>query len=1205
MFSGQGSQYFQMGRTLFENHDGFRRRMRRMDERIRPRLGRSVIDYMYADGKTFDDAFDRVLYSSPAIFMVEHALASVLMDAGAEPDYVLGTSLGEFTASAAVGAVDPDEVLELATAQAEILEDICDSGGMMAVLASPDLYDTDPVFEETVELAAVNFDAHFVVSGLDDGLDRLAAHLDAEDVTYQRLPVSRSFHASTMDPAESAVRDFFRGQTIGTPDVPLVSSLYGDVVTDLPDDAEEYLWNVIRQPIRFRDALHAVDARHDEVTYVDLGPSGTLATFARHGLPSSSTRHLFSILTPFAQDVDNLTAVQEHLGASDGTSASVAISSSSDSPTSASTSTMSSRTLTAYVFPGQGSQRRGMGSGLFDRFSEWTEQASAILGYSIRDLCLDDPDRVLNQTEYTQPALYVVNALTYRAQLEDASGAPDFVAGHSLGEYNALLAAGVFDFETGLRLVKERGRLMGQLDGGGMAAVIGLDKSDVESVLEGVDGIDIANCNSPFQFVLSGQRDDVEAAQDAFEEAGADLYLPLNVSGAFHSRYMEPVRDEFASFLETVTFDAPTIPVVANAEARPYAEGRVEELLARQLVEPVRWNESIQYLLAKGEIEITEIGPGDVLTKLTRYIRRDAPEPEVASEATSEAASETTPELTSEATPEPVPEASESVESESTPPQPPTVKSSASEPARPESAPPEPVSSRTSDSHQGDGQVAPGPDAPPHRARPEASARETSRSRRAPDRSVASVSLGRASFRRRHGLNAAYLVGGMERGVSSVEMVTRLAETGLLGFFGTHRLDPEAVNDALGTLRRTLGDDRAYGANLVSTPSTPAVEDAMVDAFLRHDVRLVEAAGYIQMSPALVRYRLQGLREEADGSVRATHRIVAKASRPEVVEAFLRPAPRRVVDRLVENGRVTAKQAELARRVPVADDLCVQADAAWRTSKSTLAVLLPAALQLRDEQMAQHGYDQPIHVGAAGGLGTPEAVASAFLLGAEFVETGSVNLSTVESGMSRSVKDALQKVDVQDTDYAPASEMFEMGAESQVLKKGTFFPARARKLYSIYQHHEGLDDLDAETRSRLEQYFGQSIESVYDDVRASLSDRAPDLIDRAERDPKTRMGLVFRWYLDHAAELAVRGQDERRVDYNVPCGPALGAFNRWAQGTDLEHWQNRHVDVVAEHLMTGAVEVLRRRLRSVASDGESTATTSTTTDANASVAATV
>jgi len=275
-----------------------------------------------------------------------------------------------------------------------------------------------------------------------------------------------------------------------------------------------------------------------------------------------------------------------------------------------------------YVFPGQGSQSPGMGGELFDQFPELVKQADEVLGCSIKDLCLNDPDKRLGQTDYTQPALYIVNALTYLSKTENSELRPDFVAGHSLGEYNALFAAGVFDFITGLKLVQRRGQIMVKVTGGGMAAVIGMQPDKIKQVLKDAsfESIDIANLNSPKQTVISGRKEDIDAVKTVFEDAGVRLFIPLKVSGAFHSRYMQEAQNEFADFLKSFEFQPVQIPVIANYTAAPYQDIETVNNMVQQISSPVRWVESIQYLKQQPEPEFEEVGPGNVLTKLIKQI---------------------------------------------------------------------------------------------------------------------------------------------------------------------------------------------------------------------------------------------------------------------------------------------------------------------------------------------------------------------------------------------------------------------------------------------------------------------------------------------------------------------------------------------------------------------------------------------------------
>ena len=280
--------------------------------------------------------------------------------------------------------------------------------------------------------------------------------------------------------------------------------------------------------------------------------------------------------------------------------------------------------MTTYMFPGQGSQAKGMGSDLFPRFPDLVKSSDDILGYSIAKLCTEDAENQLNITSFTQPALYVVNALTYMNTLSEKGKAPDYAIGHSLGEYNALFAAGVFDFATGLKLVKKRGELMARATGGGLAAVIGLSSEQILTILEknNLKMLTIANYNTLTQSVISGPVDAIRSAEKHFTEAGALLYMPLKVSGAFHSPFMHEAQSEFKSFLTNFTFLQPKIQVISNFNATPYKVEDVASNLTAQISHPVMWTQSIKYLLDHGVTSFTEIGPGKVLTGLVTKIQK-------------------------------------------------------------------------------------------------------------------------------------------------------------------------------------------------------------------------------------------------------------------------------------------------------------------------------------------------------------------------------------------------------------------------------------------------------------------------------------------------------------------------------------------------------------------------------------------------------
>jgi len=282
--------------------------------------------------------------------------------------------------------------------------------------------------------------------------------------------------------------------------------------------------------------------------------------------------------------------------------------------------------MKTYMFPGQGSQARGMGGDLFDAFPELTAKADAVLGYSIKELCLEDPRRELGKTQFTQPALYVVNALSYYKRIQDTGETPDYLAGHSLGEFNALLAAECFDFETGLKLVKKRGELMSEATQGAMAAIVNATREQIEAVLKekGLGNVDIANYNTPLQIVISGPTADIAACQEIFQFDRV-MYVPLNTSGAFHSRLMIPAKQKFETFLKKRKFSQPKIPVIANLTAKPYPNGAIVEYLSKQISSTVLWSDTIHHLMSLSDaMEFVEIGHGDVLAKMIVKIRQIA-----------------------------------------------------------------------------------------------------------------------------------------------------------------------------------------------------------------------------------------------------------------------------------------------------------------------------------------------------------------------------------------------------------------------------------------------------------------------------------------------------------------------------------------------------------------------------------------------------
>ncbi len=436
--------------------------------------------------------------------------------------------------------------------------------------------------------------------------------------------------------------------------------------------------------------------------------------------------------------------------------------------------------------------------------------------------------------------------------------------------------------------------------------------------------------------------------------------------------------------------------------------------------------------------------------------------------------------------------------------------------------------------------------------------------------------LGDRSFGETYGVRFPYVCGEMANGIASVAMVVAMAEADMLGFFGAAGLPLAQVEQAIAELSRRIGRNHAWGVNLIHSPQEPAQEEHLADLLIRAQVPCVSASAFMALTPALVRCAAAGLSRDAAGGIVRARQIFAKVSRIEVAERFMSPPPSVALAALVARGAITPQEAELAAQLPVAEDVTVEADSGGHTDGRPLTVLLPGMIGLRAEIMARHPWFPPIRVGAAGGIGTPGAVAAAFALGADYVLTGSLNQAAAESGLSPTAKALLGEADFADVAMAPAADMFELGVKVQVLKRGTLFAARATRLYETWLAYDGLDAIPAELRARLEsEIFRQPLEQAWDETRAFWSARDPAEVARAEREPKHRMALTFRWYLGMSSRWAISGEPGRRADYQIWCGPAMGGFNRWVAGTFLADPAQRSVVQIARNLLEGAAVLTR------------------------------
>jgi PfaD family protein len=435
--------------------------------------------------------------------------------------------------------------------------------------------------------------------------------------------------------------------------------------------------------------------------------------------------------------------------------------------------------------------------------------------------------------------------------------------------------------------------------------------------------------------------------------------------------------------------------------------------------------------------------------------------------------------------------------------------------------------------------------------------------------------LGDPAFKTTHGLQYAYVAGEMANGITSVRMVTEAGRAGLVGFFGAGGLMPREVEEALDQLLRTQ-PRIPFGVNLIHSPGNPELEMTLAELFLNKQVRLVSASAYVEPTLPLAYYRIKDIRRDADGRIVCPNKLVGKVSRVEVARKFLAPPSGRHIDRLVELGLLSREEAALAASVPLVEDLTAEADSGGHTDNRPAITLLPTMIALRDELAAAHGYAKPPCVGLGGGIATPEAAAAAFAMGAGYVLTGSINQCCVEAGTSEAVCTMLAEAGQADVTMAPAADMFELGVKVQVLKRGTMFPHRAAKLYELYTAYGSYDQIPAKQREALQRdFFRCTFEQEWEQTRRFFLARDPKQVERAEKDPKHRMALVFRSYLGRSSTWAISGDPTRKIDYQIWCGPAMGAFNQWVKGSPLEKPENRRTVTVAMNLLFGAAVATR------------------------------
>jgi PfaD family protein len=410
----------------------------------------------------------------------------------------------------------------------------------------------------------------------------------------------------------------------------------------------------------------------------------------------------------------------------------------------------------------------------------------------------------------------------------------------------------------------------------------------------------------------------------------------------------------------------------------------------------------------------------------------------------------------------------------------------------------------------------------------------------------------------------------MANAIASAEMVIALGKHGLLGSFGAAGLIRARLESVVDQIQAALPNG-PYAFNLINSPNEEALERNAVEVYLAKGVKVIEASAYLDITPSIVLYRAAGLKRLPDGTIDIGNHIIAKLSRSEVAVKFMQPAPEKMLVQLVSDGRISKDQAEMAHLVPMADDITVEGDSGGHTDNRPLICLLPSILALRDEMQAKYQYQQPIRIGAAGGISTPASALAAFMMGAAFIVTGSVNQACVESGASPHTKKLLSEAGMADVAMAPSADMFEMGVKVQVLKRGTLFPMRAAKLYDVYTRYDSIEAIPTDEREKLEkQVFQRNLDTVWQDTVAFFTERDPAQIEHAAKNPKRKMALIFRWYLGLSSRWSNIGEAGREMDYQIWCGPSMGSFNDWTRSTYMASPENRRIVDVTLHLFSGA-----------------------------------
>lgn len=449
------------------------------------------------------------------------------------------------------------------------------------------------------------------------------------------------------------------------------------------------------------------------------------------------------------------------------------------------------------------------------------------------------------------------------------------------------------------------------------------------------------------------------------------------------------------------------------------------------------------------------------------------------------------------------------------------------------------------------------------------------------------TSLGDESFKKDYNLKYAYYGGAMANGIASSDMVIALGKCGCMGSYGCGGVRLEVIEKEIDKIKASLTNNEPYMVNMLCNRNVDA-EMGLAKLLIEKEVPAVEASAYITPSEPLVYYRVKGIYKDVDGTIVTPHKVIAKVSREEVLTKFAMPPEEAVVTSLVNKGLLTTREAELAKYIPMASDITVEADSGGHTDGRPLVSMLPALIALKDSIMEKYNYQKTVRIGAGGGIGTGLSAVAAFDMGAAYVVTGSVNQACVEAGTSDYVKQCLEETAMADVTMAPCADMFEDGAKVEVIKKKTMYAQNASKLYELYKKYPSFESIPDAERIKVEKrILKKSFNEIWEMTKDYFNTVNPAQIVKAEANPKLKMALVFRWYLGNSSRWAVNGDVDRKMDMQIWCGQAMGAFNLWTKNTPYEKRENRKVGEVANLIMnSGAYHYMRNLLINLGVDSE-------------------